>query len=84
LRASDPAHYRAQFQHVAYVSPSAFSCAKLQTLAQTLSFPKGTGGWLQPGGGGWLQPDGGGWLQRFKFNTLAAMGMKQEMPLLLL
>jgi hypothetical protein len=61
---------------VAYVSPSAFSCAKLQTLAQTLSFPKGTGGWLQP--------DGGGWLQRFKFNTLAAMGMKQEMLLLLL
>jgi hypothetical protein len=51
-------------------------CAKLQTLAQTLSFPKGTGGWLQP--------DGGGWLQRFKFNTLAAMGMKQEMLLLLL
>jgi hypothetical protein len=28
------------------------SCAKLQTLAQTLSFPKGTGGWLQPDGGG--------------------------------
>lgn len=78
-----PAHYRAQFQQVAYVSPSAFSCAKLQTLAQTLSFSEDTGGWLQPNGG-WLQPDGGGWLQRFKFNTLAAMGMKQEMLLLLL
>jgi hypothetical protein len=60
---------------VVCVSPSAFSCAKLQTLAQTLSFPKGSGG-------GWLQSDGGGWLQRF--HPLAAMGMKQEISLMVL